>query len=161
MSRIEGITGEILLDLAEQSRAQGDEAACAGYLVRAEQYIERAIRIALKNDYQASECLARVVRSRLLRLQGLPGDRIPLLEELANLAKQHRDMALVCKAYTAIGQECEAAGKLDAAKEWYRRAIAALKESKAVADTVWAQRALWRLEGEMDADDPSPPHQTS
>jgi tetratricopeptide (TPR) repeat protein len=65
-------------------------------------------------------------------------------------------MALVCRAYTGLGQEYEAVGKYDEAKEWYRRAIAALKESKAVADTIWAQRALWRLEGEMDGGD-SPP----
>jgi tetratricopeptide (TPR) repeat protein len=155
LSRIEGMTGEILLDLADQSRAHGDEEACAEYLVRAESYIQRAIQIAVASDYQASECMARIIRSRLVRLQGAPGDRTLLLEELANMARQHRDMALVCKAYTDIGQECEAVGKFDEAKEWYRRAIAALKESKAVADTVWAQRALWRLEGEMDADDHS------
>ena len=128
--------------------------ACAEYLAHAELYIQRAIQIAVASDYQASECMARIVRSRLLRLQGSPGDRTLLLEELANMARQHRDMALVCKAYTGIGQECEAVGKFDEAREWYRRAIAALKESKAIADTVWAQRALWRLEGEMDADEP-------
>jgi tetratricopeptide (TPR) repeat protein len=153
LSRIEGLTGEILLDLAEQSRAYGDEGACAEYLMRAELYIQRAIQIAVASDYQGSEYAARIIRARLLRLQRTPGDRTLLLEELANVAKQHRDMALVCKAYTAIGQECEAAGKPDEAKEWYRRAIAALKESKALADTVWAQRALWRLEGEMDPDE--------
>jgi tetratricopeptide (TPR) repeat protein len=154
LSRIEGMTGEILLDLADQSRAHGDEEACAEYLARAGSYIQRAIQIAVASDYQASECMARIIRARLLLLQGSPGNRTLLLEELANMARQHRDMALVCKAYTGIGQECEAVGKFDEAKEWYRRAIAALKESKAVADTVWAQRALWRLEGEMDSDDP-------
>lgn len=154
LSRIEGMTGEILLDLVDQSRAHGDEEACAEYLAHAELYIQRAIQIAVASDYQASECMARIIRSRLLRLQGSPGDRTLLLEELANMARQHRDMALVCKAYTGIGQECEAVGKFDEAKEWYRRAIAALKESKAVADAIWAQRALWRLEGEMDADEP-------
>ena len=153
LSRIEGMTGEILLDLADQSRAHGDEEACAEYLAHAELYIQRAIQIAVASDYQASECMARIIRARLLLLQGSPGDRTLLLEELANMARQHRDMALVCKAYTGIGQECEAVGKFDEAKEWYRRAIAALKESKAVADTIWAQRALWRLEGEMDVDD--------
>ncbi|HEY7022330.1 MAG TPA: hypothetical protein VH349_14525 [Ktedonobacterales bacterium] len=155
LSRIEGLTGEILLDLAEQSRIHGDEEACADYLARAEQYIQRAIQIAVAGDYQGSEYGARIIRARLLLLQQMPGDRIPLLEELANTAKQHQDMALVCKAYTGIGRECEAVGDIAAAKEWYRRAIASLKESQAVADTVWAQRALWRLEGEMDADDHS------
>jgi|GEM_PF-5676836 len=154
LSRIEGATGEILLDLAEQSRAYGDEETCAGYLVRAEQYIERAIQIAMDNDYQGSECSARIIRARLLLLQGTPGDRTLLLEELANRGKQHRDMALVCKAYTGIGRECEAVGDLTAAKEWYRRAIPTLKESQNVADIIWAQRALWRLEGEMKSDDP-------
>ncbi len=154
LSRIEGLTGETLLDMAEQSRAHGDEQTCAGYLARAEPYIQRAIQIAVASDYQGSEYTARIIRARLLLLQEMAGDRKPLLEELANTAKQHQDMALVCKAYIGIGRECEAEGKFDEAKEWYRRAIAALKESKAVADTVWAQRALWRLEGEMDADDP-------
>jgi tetratricopeptide (TPR) repeat protein len=155
------VTGEILLDLAEQSSAYGDQEACAEYLARAEPYVQRAIQIAVASDYQASECLARIIRTRLLRLQGTPGDRILLLEELANMAKQHRDMALVCRAYTGIGQEYEAVGKFNEAKEWYRRAIAALKESKAVADTIWPQRALWRLEGEMKSDDPSAPDQSA
>jgi hypothetical protein len=154
LSRIEGLTGEILLDLAEQSRMHGDEEACAEYLTRAESYIQRAIQIAVTSDYQGSEYGARIIRARLLLLQETPGDRVPLLEELANTAKQHQDMALVCKAYTGIGRECEAAGDFAAAKAWYRRAIAALKESQAVADTIWAQRALWRLEGEMNAGEP-------
>ena len=155
LSRIEGVTGEILLDLAEQSRAYGDQEAYAEYVARAEPYVQRAIQIAVASDYQASECFARIIRTRLLRLQETPGDRTLLLEELANMAKQHRDMSLVCRAYTGIGQEYEAVGKFDEAKEWYRRAIAALKEPKAVADTIWPQRALWRLEGEMGAGDHS------
>ena len=162
LSRIESATGEILLDLAEQSRAHGDEETCAGYLARAEMYIARALQIAIANDYPGSELPARIVRARLLLLQHIPGERIMLLEEVANIAKQNLDMALVCKAYTGIGRECEAVGDLAAAKEWYRRAIAALKESQNLADTIWAQRALWRLEGEMKADDPpvadQPPH---
>jgi tetratricopeptide (TPR) repeat protein len=149
LSRIEGETGQVLLDLAEQSRARGDEPSCDAYLAQAEPYIARAIQIAVASDFMGSELLARIIRSRWLLLQGAPGDRRPLLEELARIAWEHQDMASVCKAYTGIGRECEATHDVTAAKDWYRRAIAVLKESKTVADAVWAQRALWHLEGEM------------
>jgi tetratricopeptide (TPR) repeat protein len=149
LSRIEAIAGDILLDLAEQSRRQGDEAACRLYLAQAEPYIQNALQIAVHSDYQASEVGARIIRARLQLLQRLPGDRMALLEELANRAWQHQDMLTVCSAYTGLGRECEAVQDETAAKDWYRHAIAVLKESQAIADAIWAQRALWRLEGEM------------
>jgi tetratricopeptide (TPR) repeat protein len=149
LSRIIAITGDILLDLAERNRRQGDKAAFAAYLAQAEPYIERAIAIAINSDFLASEVLARIIRARLQLLRGLPGDRRVLLEEIADMAREHQDMATACKAYTGIGRECEALHDYASAKDAYRRAIAVLKESRAVADAVWAQRALWRLEGEM------------
>jgi tetratricopeptide (TPR) repeat protein len=152
LSRIEAIAGDILLDLAERLRRQSDEFACDAYLAQAEPFIDRAIAIAVASEFQASEVLARIIRARLQLLSGVPGDRIPLLEEIANMAQRHQDMATVCKAYTGIGREYEALHDDASAKEWYRRAIAVLTESKAIADAVWAQRALWRLEGEMAAE---------
>jgi hypothetical protein len=152
LSRIEATVGDILLDLAERSRRQGDEAACDAYLAQAEPPIARAIEIAQASDFTASEVGARIIRARLQLLQGIPGDRRPLLEEIAQMAWQHQDMVAVCKAYTGIGRECEAVYDIASAKDWYRHAIAVVKESKAVADAVWAQRALWRLEGEMTGD---------
>jgi tetratricopeptide (TPR) repeat protein len=151
LSRIEAGAGDILLDLAERSSRQDDKGASAAYLTQAEPYIERAIAIAVASDFQASEMLARIVRARLQLLQGLPGDRRMLLEEIANMAREHQDMPTACKAYTGIGRECEALHDDASAKEWYRRAVSVLNESRAVADAVWAQRALWRLEGEMAA----------
>ncbi|HEY7093467.1 MAG TPA: hypothetical protein VH393_09825 [Ktedonobacterales bacterium] len=159
LSRIEAGTGDIFLDLAERSSRQDDAAACSAYLSLAEPYIERAIDIAVTSDFQASEMLARIVRARLQLLQSLPGDRRVLLEEIANMAREHQDMPTASKAYTGIGRECEALHDDASAKDWYRRAIAVLNESQAVADTVWAQRALWRLEGEMAVQ--SEPNQVS
>lgn len=153
LSRIEAITGDILLDLAERSRNQDVEATCTEYLTQAAPHIDRALQIALASDLPTSEAGARIVRARLQLLQGFPGDRTVLLEEIANRAWQRQDMATVCKAYTGIGRECEAMGDSMLAKEWYRRAIAVLTESQAVADAVWAQRALRRLDGEMDGHD--------
>jgi tetratricopeptide (TPR) repeat protein len=149
LSKIEGIAGDILLDLAERSRRQGDDAACASYLARADPRIQRALEIATASGYKDSEVGVRIVRARLHLLQRLPGDRTTLLKEIAHIAWQHQDMATVCQAYTGIGRECEAVYDDTSAKDWYRRAIAVLNESRAVADTIWAQRALWRLEGEM------------
>jgi hypothetical protein len=81
--------------------------ACAAFLTQGEPYIERAIAIAVASDFQASEMLARIVWARLQLLQDLPGDRM-LLEVIANMAREHQDMATACKAYTGIGRECEA-----------------------------------------------------
>lgn len=151
LSRIEATTGDILLDLAERSSRLGDDTATAAYLLQSEPYIRRAVEIAVASDYTASEVGARIIRARLQLLQGIPGDRKLLLEELANMAWQHQDMSAVCKAYTAIGREYEANNDELSAKELYRRAIAVVKESRAIADSVWAQRALWRLAGEMNS----------
>jgi tetratricopeptide (TPR) repeat protein len=160
LSRVEGTVGDILLDLAAQSRVRGDETTSANYLVRAEQRIQHALQVAVAADAMASEAQARIIRARLQLLQGIPGDRRPLLEELANMGKEHQDMALVCKAYTGIGQECEAVFDYTAAKEWYRRAVSAVRESKTIVNAIWAQRALWRLEGEMDGGDSPPADQS-
>jgi hypothetical protein len=146
LSRIEGVTGEILLDLAEESRDRGAEAACGAYLAQAEPYIGRAVQVAFAGHFAASEALARIIRARWQLLQGISGDRKPLLEELARQARQNQDMLTACLAYTAIGQECEAVFDLTSAKDWYRRAIAVVKDLKIESVAVWPKRALARLE---------------
>ena len=153
LSRIVGEAGQILLDLADQQRARGDEQACERSLQDAESYIQHALQIAVANNYMGSELSARIIQARLHLLQGMPGDRKPLLEEIARVAWENHDMAGVCKAYTGLGRACEATFDYTSAKKWHRCAIAVLNESKAIADSVWAQRALWRLEGEMRASD--------
>jgi tetratricopeptide (TPR) repeat protein len=93
LSRIEGETGQTLLDLAEQQRARGYASACERSLQEAEGYINRAIKIAVDNDFLGSEIGAHIIRARLLLLQGVPGDHRPLLKELARVAWKHQDMA--------------------------------------------------------------------
>jgi hypothetical protein len=156
LSRIEAATAEILLDLAEQSQARGDEAACATYLAQAELYIQRAIRVAFVSQFEASEAFARIVRARWCLLQGIPGDRKPLLEELARQAWRNQDMATVCMAYTVIGYECEAVFDLTSAKGWYQRAIAVVKELKIESVALWPKRALARLDHPQSPESPPP-----
>lgn len=159
VSRVETLTAEILLDLAEERRTQDDDTASAVYLAQAEPHIERAVHLAFHGGFGASEALARIMRARWQRLQGMPGDRLPLLEELANKARQNQDMPTACLAYTAMGEECEAVSDLTSAREWYERAIMVVKDLKIESVAVRPRRALARLEGEMDADDPPPADQ--
>lgn len=152
ISRIQGIVGEIALDLAERCQHNEQPLACAGFLALAEPYIERAIEIAAASDYGSSETMAFITHARLGLLRGEEQDRTEFLEELAHRAAEHQDVAVMGQAYTQLGRECEGRGDITAARHWYRHALAILQESQMTALGVWAQRALWRLGGEMQVD---------
>jgi tetratricopeptide (TPR) repeat protein len=157
LSRVETLTAEILLDLAEGRRTQDDETISAAYLAQAVPHIERAVQLAFRGGFEASEALARIMRARWQRLQGTPGDRLPLLEELANKARQNQDMPTACLAYTAMGEECEGVADLTSARGWYERAIMVVKDLKIKSVAIKPRRALARIEGEMDGgDSPNP-----
>ncbi|HEY7092450.1 MAG TPA: hypothetical protein VH393_04690 [Ktedonobacterales bacterium] len=156
VSRVETLIAEILLDLAEERRPLDDDTASTAYLAQAEPHIERAVQLAFHGGFEASEALARIMRARWQRLQGMPGDRLPLLEELANKARQNQDMPTACLAYTAIGEECEAVSDLTSARGWYERAIAVVRDLKIESVAVRPRRALTRLENAPNAADPPP-----
>lgn len=152
--RVCSVVGEIALDLAERFRNNHQSLAFDTFLALAEPYIVRAVELAAADDHGSTETMAFITNSRfqLLRGEGGSGKRIAWLEELAHLGAEHQDSAILTQAYTQLGREYEAKGDLSAAKRWYQRALAVLNESKMVALGVWAQRALWRLGGEMGPD---------
>lgn len=154
-SRIRGIVGEVALDLAERCRNNHQPLACDAFLTLADTYIVSAIELAADDDQGATETMASITQCRFLLLKG-EGEsegRIAWLEELSQRGAEHQDSAIVAQAYTQLGREYEAQGDFEAARHWYQRALAALKESQMVALGIWAQRALWRLGGEMGPDD--------
>lgn len=150
-SRIQGVVGEIALDLAERCQHNEKPLAVAAFLAVAEPYIVRAVELAAASDYGSSETMALITRARLSLLRGEEQDRTALLEMLAQRAAEYQDMAVVAQAYTQLGREKEAMGDIPVAKHWYQRALAVLKEFQTEALGIWAQRALWRLSGEMQA----------
>lgn len=152
-SRIEGVAADIALDLAERAQHNGEEFAAEAFLAVAERYVQSAIEVAAAADYESSQTMAFVIYARLRQLRREPDDRIEWLKELADLGRQHSDMAVVAHVCTQLGREHEAVGAADAAKEWYNQALAVLRESYMSALGVWAQRGLWRLQGEMSPDD--------
>lgn len=153
--RIRSIVGEIALDLAERCQHNHQPVACAAFLALAEPYIIDAAALAASDDHTATEMMALITNCRLQLLKGEVNsvERISWLEELAGRGAEKQDPAIVAQAYTQIGREYEAQGDIPAAKHWYQRALAHLKESQMAALGVWAQRALWRLGGEMGPDD--------
>lgn len=160
-SRIRGIVGEIALDLAERCRNNHQPLACAAFLTLAEQYVVRAVELAAADslsavdEQSAAETMASITQCRFLLLKGEGEGRIAWLEELAQQGAAHQDAAIVAQAYTQLGREYEALSDISAARRCYRHALSALKETQVVALGVWAQRALWRLGGEMGPDDGS------
>ncbi len=152
VSRIQGIVGEIALDLAERCKHTDQPLACAAFLSLAEPYIQRAIEIAAANDYGSSETMAFITHARLGLLRGDKQDRTGFLQEHAQRAAKHQDVAVMAQAYTQLGREYEAQSDILAARKWYRRAVEILQESQMTALGVWSQRALWRLGGEMQVD---------
>lgn len=153
--RIRSIVGEIALDLAERSRSNHQPLASAAWLRLAEPYIVHGIELASADDEGGTETMAAITQCRFLLLEG-EGEsegRIAWLDELAQLGAEHQDSAIVAQADTQLGREYEAQGDIEAARHWYQRALAVLKESQMVALGIWAQRGLWRLQGEMNSDD--------
>jgi tetratricopeptide (TPR) repeat protein len=147
-SRIQAVVAEIVLDLAERFAPQEHARAHAAWLNFADPYVQRALTHAHTGSIESSEAMAAVTQARWQLAHGDPGDRKPLLHELAAQGWEHRDMALVAQAYTQLGRECEAERQKDAAIDWYKKVLAVLNESRMTALGVWAQRALWRLTGE-------------
>lgn len=152
-SRIQGIVADIALDLVERAQHNGQELAPRAFLDIAERYVQSAIEVAAAADYESSQTMAFITNARLRQLQGEPDDRTDWLKELAELGQEHQDMALVAQAYTQLGREYEAIGDDERATEWYSKALAVLKESQMSALGIWAQRGLWRIQGEMSPDE--------
>lgn len=150
--RIRSIVGEIALDLAERCRNNHQPLASATFLALAEPYIVRAVELAAADDHGATETMAFITHSRYQLLKGEGEGRIAWLEELAQRGAENQDVAIVAQAYTQLGREYEAASNIGAAVSWYNKALAVLKESQMVALGIWAQRALWRLGGETQAE---------
>lgn len=151
-ARIRCVVGEIALDLAERCQHNHQPLASAAFLALAEPYIVRAVELAAPNERDATETMAYITHCRYQLLKGEGEGRIAWLEELARRGAEHQDMALVAQADTQLGREYEALGNIPAAKRWYQRTLAVLNESQMAALGVWAQRALWRLGGETQAD---------
>ncbi|HEU5438086.1 MAG TPA: hypothetical protein VFU88_02255 [Ktedonobacterales bacterium] len=152
-SRIQGIVADIALDLAERAQHNGQELAPRAFLDIAERYLQSAIEVAAAADFESSQTMAFITHARLRQLQHEPGDRSDWLQELADLSLQHADMAVAAQAYTQLGREHEAIGDDEAASAWYTKALAVLKESQLSALGIWAQRGLWRIQGEMSPDE--------
>lgn len=151
ISRIQGVVADIALDLAERAQRSGEDLAARTCFDIAERYVQSAIDVAADANYESSLIMAFVINARLHQLRHEPSDRIDWLLELAELGKEHSDMALTAQAYTQIGREYEAMGDAGAARDWYAKALVVLRESQLTALGVWAQRGLWRLQGEMSA----------
>lgn len=153
--RIRSIVGEIALDLAERSQRNHQPIACSAFVALAEPYIMQAAALAATDDHTATEMMAIITNCRLqlLKGEGKSAERIAWLEELAARGAEKQDPAIVAQAYTQLGREYEAQGDTEAARHWYQRTLAVLNESQMVALGIWAQRALWRLGGEMGPDD--------
>ena len=149
--RIRSIVGEIALDLAERCQHNHQPIASAAFLALAEPYIVDAAALAASDDHTATEMMALITNCRLqlLKGEGKSEERVTWLDELAGRGSERQDLAIVAQACTQLGREYEAQGDIPAARHWYGRAVAVLKESQMVALGVWAQRALWRLVGEM------------
>jgi len=157
-SRAHTLVVEIAADLAERfppaTPAPGGPRAGGPhprdiFVAIAEPYLQRAISLAREDQMESSEVMAMIAGARVQLLRGDPGDRAPQLVQHAERARQEQDMYVAAQAYTQLGREYEARGDVPAAIRHYRLAVDVLRESEAVALGLWAQRALWRLDGEM------------
>jgi tetratricopeptide (TPR) repeat protein len=125
--RIQGIAGEIALDLADRSSAERPAHGRAIWLAIGRARIEEAARIAARVKDHHGLGLAMLGQVRYQRMSPLPEERRTNRERLATILKA-RDLApddatLLCQVETALGREYDASGDHAEALKHYQSAI--------------------------------------
>lgn len=148
-SRIQSFTADVQLDFAESLPDGSDRT----FAVRAAgDHIAIAQALAYEARDEAAMGLALLSAIRHGRLLGVAEARLASAEDVAHLARRIPDNALLAQAYTTIGDELAALGRLDAALSCYSQVLGMLDGSETPALAVWAQSALHRAREQRDGD---------
>ncbi len=160
--RIQGIAGEIALDLADRYCAERPAHGRAVWLAIGRARIEEAARIAARVDDRHGMGLAMLGQVRYQRMSPLPEERRTNRERLATIQRARvlasGDATLLCQVETALGREYDASGDHAEALKHYQSAIDLInqhEEANAIAHDgptagqaraflVWPQREILR-----------------
>lgn len=130
--RIETFVAEVALDMAE--RAPGDAAANRNpFLTMASTHLRNAERLAREADDRPGAGLAKLARAREGRLRGRNDDRLATIERVIRSARRMGDVALEAQAITRLGEDFEAAGEDERARNCWREALTVLEGSEVPA----------------------------
>jgi tetratricopeptide (TPR) repeat protein len=122
LARLQRVTAECALDLAEGSSARLTGFGRDAYLGIARPAIEQALVIAKETSDLSGEGMALLVQAREERLRGQQTDRLTIIHSVLDCAELLDDPALAILAQTARGQELTARSEREAALDAFQTA---------------------------------------
>jgi tetratricopeptide (TPR) repeat protein len=122
LARLQRVTAECALDLAEGSAPHLTGFGRDAYLSIARPAIERAVAIAKQTSDLSGEGMALLVQARDERLRRQQTDRLTTIHSVLDRADQLDDPALAILAQTARGQELAARNEREAALDAFQTA---------------------------------------
>jgi hypothetical protein len=122
LARLQRVTAECALDLAEGSSARLTGFGRDAYLRIARPAIRSALKIAQKTSDLSGEGMALLVQAREERLRGEQTGRLDTIDSVLDGAERLEDPALAILANTARGQELAARNECEAALDAFQTA---------------------------------------
>jgi len=122
LARLQRVTAECALDLAEGSSARLTGFGRDAYLGIARPSIEQALVIAKDTSDLSGEGMALLVQAREERLRGQQTDRLTTIHSVLDCADHLDDPALAILAHTARGQELAERNEREAALDAFQTA---------------------------------------
>jgi tetratricopeptide (TPR) repeat protein len=122
LARLQRVTAECALDLAEGSSPRLTGFGRDAYLGVARPAIQQALLIAKETSDLSGEGMALLVQAREERLRGQQTDRLATIDMVLDRAELVDDPALAILAFTARGQELAARNEREAALDAFQTA---------------------------------------
>jgi tetratricopeptide (TPR) repeat protein len=145
--RIQVVVAEIIMDITD-CVPQGSY--LDRHIEEARAHINKALSETQSVADRSGVGLAVLARTRLSRLCRPSGDdassRVSSIESVIGTAKELRDSALLCQAYTVLADELSARHETQASANLYRQAIRVAEMGDVIALATSARRALLQRE---------------
>lgn len=141
--RILTLLADITLDLAT-----GDAPTAPAHprLARlARRHADRALTLARHASDKTGVHMARLTQARVQRLSGDECVQIPAIEDIMRYAQHTGDTALLCQAYSALGDDFARRSESDPAKNAYRTALSIADQGEIPAYATFPRRQLFHL----------------
>lgn len=143
--RIQTLIADIALDLAQGQAPPGAAHARIAFLNLARPYAKRAFDLAKSASDKAGVAMAQLTNARIRRLEEKQESRTAVIEQVMRYARGNGDVALLCQAYTALGDEFAARGEHEPARNVYRAALSVADGCSVTAYGIWSRRNLLQL----------------
>ena len=142
LARLSIVIADTYLDLALPLDGQRATPQRDWALSQATPHLARALQTANEHIDPAGYGLMLLAQSRFLQTSGFDAAALHTLTSVESTARQLKDWPLLAQTQMTRGAVVTAQGDADAARDWYRAALATLGRSEAAAYAMWALKAL-------------------